>query len=232
MPPFYHARIRQRIEVSLQIQFAAFSHSRLRSGIILPKNTYMDRKPPTLEPGRVYRTREFAVWSSNPPRFARRLARAGVLRALAHGLYSCPRTGGFGEVPPTDAELMRAFLEDSAHVFTGPHHWNALGLGTTALFAMPVVYNTKRSGVFEFAGRRFLLRRVAFPPSPSPEWYVVDLFEHADAVGTSRSELATALAHRVRAGAFDTTRLRGMASRYGTRQTRNAVDAALAASAA
>ena len=192
----------------------------------------MDREPPTLEPGRVYRTREFAAWSSNPPRFARRLARSGALRALAHGLYSCPRTGRFGEVPPTDAELMRAFLADTAHVFTGPHHWNALGLGTTAVFAMPIVYNMKRSGVFEFDGRRFLLRRVAFPSSPPPEWYVVDLFEHADAAATSPMELATTLAHRVRAGAFDKTKLREMAARYGTRETQNAINAALVASAA
>lgn len=187
---------------------------------------------PTLEPGRVYRTRELSASSSNAARLAKRLARQGVLQALAHGLYSCPRRGRFGDVPPSDAELMRAFLEGTAHVFTGPEHWNALGLGTTAVFAMPVVYNTKRSGVFEFAGRKFLLRRVAFPSAPPPEWYVVDLFEHADMAATSPTTLATALATRVRAGAFDTTRLREMAARYGTHRTRDAIDAALTASAA
>jgi len=37
------------------------------------------------------------------------------------------------------------------------------GAGITALFAAPLVYNTKRSGTFELGGRKFVLRRVAFP---------------------------------------------------------------------
>ena len=46
--------------------------------------------------------------------------------------------------------------------FTGSEHWNALGLGTTAVFPAKLVYNTKRSGEFTLGGRRFLLRRVGF----------------------------------------------------------------------
>ena len=47
---------------------------------------------------------------------------------------------------------MRAFLDGGRFVFTGPERWNALGLGTTALFATPLVYNTRRSGTFELGG--------------------------------------------------------------------------------
>lgn len=75
---------------------------------------------------------------------------------------------------------MHGFLEGSPFVFTGSEHWNALGLGTTAVFAAPLVYNTKRSGTFQFGGRKFVLRRIAFPENPPPEWFVVDLLEHAD----------------------------------------------------
>ena len=75
----------------------------------------------------------------------------------------------------------------------GPERWNALGLGSTAVFAAPLVYNTKRSGAFELGGRRFVLRRVGFPPNPPPEWFVVDLFENADRAGASRTELPAAL---------------------------------------
>jgi len=187
---------------------------------------------PPLEPGRVYRTRELAVWSRNQPRLAKRLARLGRLVTLAHGLYSCPRRGRFGVVPPTDEELMRAFLDGGPFVFTGPERWNALGLGTTAAFAMPLVYNTKRSGVFAFGERKLLLRRVAFPDQPAAEWFVVDLFEHADQAGTSAGALTAALARAVRSGIFSSDRLRAMAGRYGTRSTRAAIEAALAEAAA
>src|SRR5688500_1422314 len=121
---------------------------------------------PHLTPGRVYRTRELARWSANAPRLAKRLVREGALRPLAHGLFVHPKKGRFGEVPPTDDELMRSFLDDTPFVFTGPDRWNALGLGSTSLFATALVYITKRSGTFELNGRRFALRRVQFPKKP------------------------------------------------------------------
>ena len=106
-------------------------------------------------------------------------------------------------MPPTDEELIRAFLDGTPFVFTGPDRWNALGLGSTALFAAPLVYNTKRSGTFELGGRKFVLRRVAFPESPPVEWFVIDLLEHADQAGTSRADVAMALARALSRDAFD-----------------------------
>lgn len=187
---------------------------------------------PELEPGRVYRTRDLAAWSANAPRLAKRLVRDGALLPLAHGLFVHPRRGRFGVVPPSDEELLRAFLCGAPFVLTGPDRWNALGLGTTAVFAAPLVYNTKRSGTFELGGRRFVLRRVAFPESPPPEWFVVDLFEHAEQAGASRADLAAALGRALARGAFDRERLREMAERYGTRATRALVESALEAAGA
>jgi hypothetical protein len=95
-----------------------------------------------------------------------------------------------------------------------------LQTGSTALFAVPLVHNTKRSGTFELGGRKFVLRRVAFPESPSPvEWFVIDLLEHADQAATSRD-------------AFDRRRLRDMARRYGTRATQAVVESAMQTAAA
>lgn len=182
---------------------------------------------PTFEPGRVYRTRELAQWSANAPRLAQRLVREGKLVSLAHGLFAAPQRSRFGAVPPTDAELLRAFLQGEPFVFTGPERWNALGLGTTALFATPLVYNTKRTGRFVFGGRPFLLRRVAFPQDPAPEWFVVDLFENADQAAASPEALGRALEVALRGGRFDPERLAAMAARYGSRRTQALVGAAL-----
>lgn len=90
---------------------------------------------PRLEPGRVYRTRELRSWSANAPRLAKRLVREEALVPLAHGLFDHPKRGRFGVVPPSDEEVMRAFLDGGSFLFTGPERWNALGLGTTALFS-------------------------------------------------------------------------------------------------
>ena len=158
---------------------------------------------------------------------AKRLVREGTLLPVAHGLFSCPRRSRFGLVPSKEEEVMRAFLDGGRFLFTGPEMWNSLGLGTTALFSSPLVYNTKRSGAFDLGGRRFTLRRVAFPDHPTPEWFVIDLLEHAEAAGASRRGIAKELRRAVRQGAFDAERLRELASRYGTRATRAIVDECL-----
>jgi hypothetical protein len=127
---------------------------------------------------------------------------------------------------------MRAFLAGGQFVFTGPERWNALGLGSTAVFAAPLVYNTKRSGAFKLGPRRFELRRVAFPLNPPPEWFVVDLFENADQAGVPRAKLAAALTRALGRGTFKRERLRQMAERYGTKATQALVGASIRAASA
>jgi len=185
-----------------------------------------------LRPGRVLRTRDLLRWGANGPRLAKRLVAEEVLIPLAHGLFACPRRGRFGIVPPSDHEVMRAFLDGTPFIFTGPDQWNALGLRSTAVFAVALVYNTKRSGTFELGGRRFVLRRVAFPRDPPPEWFVVDLLEHADQAGASRTDVVIALGRALAHRRFDRGRLREMAQRYGSRATRALIEQALAQRAA
>ena len=151
----------------------------------------------------------------------------GRLEPLAHGLFVHLKRGRFGVVAPTDEQVMRAFL-GGPFVLTGPERWNALGLGTSAAFAVQLVYNTKRSGEFPLGGRRFLLRRVAFPKDPSPEWFVVDLLQHAEQAAADRDELEAALAGAVRRRRFDPERLRTMAGEYGSRDTQKRVASAFA----
>lgn len=181
--------------------------------------------------GRVYRTRDLATWSANAPRLAKRLVEERELVPLAHGLFAHPKQSRFGPVPPRDEEIMRAFLDGGPFVFTGPERWNALGLGTTAVFAAPLVYNTKRSGTFTFGNRSFVLRRVAFPENPKAEWFIIDLLEHADQAAASPTEVAEVLGRALARGRFDRERLREMAKRYGSRATIALVDGALRASA-
>jgi hypothetical protein len=186
----------------------------------------MPETTPRLTPGRVYRTREFVKWTANPTRLAKRLVASGVLQPLAQGLFLHPRMSRFGAVPPSDDEVMRAFLEDAPFQFTGPDQWNALGLGTTAVFPTRLVYNTKRSGEFDLGGRKFLLRRVAFPKHPHPEWFVIDLLEHHEMAGVSLDTVKEALVRALEARRFDADELRAAARGYGSRSTQSLVEEA------
>jgi len=45
---------------------------------------------PRLQPGRIYRARDLARWSTNISRLTRRLVRERKLVRLAYGFYLCP----------------------------------------------------------------------------------------------------------------------------------------------
>lgn len=182
---------------------------------------------PQLEPGRAYRTRDLRRWSANPTRLARRLVDEGKLREAAHGLYYAPIPTRFGPAPASSEELLRVFLGGEPFLVTGPPLWNALGLGSTAMFAVTLVYNTRRTGEVVLDGRRFLLRRVYFPKDPTPEWFVIDLLQHHDMAGVALSALREGLVATLRVGRWDRSRLREMAETYGTKATLALVEDAL-----
>ena len=127
-------------------------------------------------------------------------------------------------MPPDDTEVMRAFLDGDSFVMMGPERWNALGLGTTAVYAAQLVYNRKRTGRFTFGGRPFELRRVEFPDNPTSELFAIDLLDNAHQAGASRAELERALGQPSNAVASDDERLRRMADRFGLQTTRKLVD--------
>jgi hypothetical protein len=182
---------------------------------------------PTLEPGRAYRTRDLRRWSANPTRLARRLVDEGKLREAAHGLYYAPIPTKFGPAPAAEEELLRAFLSGEPFLVTGPPRWNALGIGSTAMFAVTLVYNTRRTGKVVLGGRRFLLRRVYFPEAPTPEWFVIDLLQHHEMAGVALSELREGLVATLRIGRWDRELLQEMAETYGTKATLALVEDAL-----
>jgi hypothetical protein len=98
------------------------------------------------------------------------------------------------------------------------------------MFATTLAYNTRRTGDFTFDGRRFLLRRVLFPESPPPEWFVIDLLQHHEMAGASLAKLEERLTSTLREGRWNRELLREMADAYGTKATlalvRRCLDAA------
>ena len=185
--------------------------------------------PADLIPGRVFRTRDLAAWSSNPTRLVKRWVDEGICVRLKNGLYAIPKPTEFGMAPPTSGDLLTRFLNGDAFVVTGPPVWNALRMGSTQLFALPLVYNRKRSGVFRLGGRAFRLRRVRFPDTLCPEWYAVDLLENLGPMCLDVAETEGHLAARLQDGTFSGDRLRQMAQAYGTKATQALVRRAITA---
>jgi len=173
-----------------------------------------------LHSGRVYRTIEFAAWTSNPARLVDALAARGVLRRIAHGLYMRVDRTKFGGVRRADDdELLRAFLADDNFVVTGSEAWNALGLGAKAVLSAPFVYNHQRTGEVTLDGRRFVFRRCKFPRQPSPEWFVVDLLANHETAQLGLDDASVALVRALKRKRFDPERLARVAADYGSVET-------------
>lgn len=182
-----------------------------------------------MTPGRVYRTHELQAFTANPSRWAKRLVEQGVLRQPCHGLYYVPLPTTFGLMPPRDEELLRAFLGSEDFLISGPYIWNALGLGTTQMFAVTLVYNRERTGELDVGGRRFWFRRVRFPRPPPIEWFIVDLLHNERHMGEDTSGLDELLVRALRGGRFDADRLAEMAEEYAHPAERGRILAAIRA---
>ncbi len=132
-----------------------------------------------LRPGQVYRRSDLVQWSSAVDRHLQQLVEEGFLRKLSGGLYYCPRKTTFGVAPPEDKKLVRAFLNDHRFLLTSPNVYNALGVGTTQLYNVTVVYNHKRHGRFKLGGRVFDFRKKPdFPLNLTSEFLLVDLMNN------------------------------------------------------
>jgi hypothetical protein len=134
-----------------------------------------------LRPGQVYRRADLEAWSNAVDRHLKQLQEDGTLVKLSGGLYHCPEKTAFGDAPPEDGVLVRAFLKDSRFLLTSPNAYNALGLGTTQLYNETVVYNHKRHGRFRLGGRTFDFRvKPHVPQTMTQEFLMVDLAGHPE----------------------------------------------------
>jgi hypothetical protein len=134
-----------------------------------------------LRQGRVYRRATLAQWSTSVDRHLKQLQEDGTLRKLSGGLYHYPKKTVFGDAPPEEKELIRAFLKDDCFLLTSRNAYNSLGVGTTQLYNETVVYNRKRHGQFELNGRMFNFQIKPYVPEfLSTEFLLVDLVDNLE----------------------------------------------------
>lgn len=172
-----------------------------------------------VEPGHVYHAQDFV------PDVLAGLVADNVLVGQGYDLFACLKHSRFGAVPPTEEALVRAYLRGAPFVVTGTDLWNALGLGSTAVFARTLVYNTKVNAEVRLGGRLFEFRQVEqLPAKATREWAVVDLLENAARVSASVVDLAKVLGQRVAGGQYNRAALRE-AAKHASSKTQSLVNA-------
>ena len=170
-------------------------------------------------PGRAYRRQDLRKRSSAIDRDLKTLLGAGLVQKLAAGMYYRPRRNEFGNAPPEDKDLVRAFLKTDDFLLTSYNNFNQLGLGLTQLYGTHVVYNHKRAGVFTLGGRRFFFRVVpAYPDTLSREFLLVDLLNNLKRLPDDTGKVLKNLPSRL--GDFDREKLQSHLRRYGSATAR------------
>ena len=140
-----------------------------------------------LKPGQAYRRRDLEQWSNAVDRHLKDLVEDGALQKMSPGVYYCPAKASFGDVPPEDEILVRAFLKSDDFLLTTPNSYNSLGVGTTQLYNKRVVYNHKRHGQFMLGGKPFDFRlKHKFPKQLSKEFLFVDLLNNLNELAEDR----------------------------------------------
>lgn len=171
--------------------------------------------------GKVYRREDLAPYSTSVDRELHHLVLSGRLEKVAQGLYYVPRKSAFGVVPPSDDELLAAFLKDKNFLSFNPSVYNALRLGTTQLYNKTIVYNHKRHGKFRLGNREFDFRlkpRFPRPNQVTSEYLLVDMLNNLDELAEDDAQV---LAHaRRKLQQFDTKKLHKALEEYGSAATR------------
>jgi len=173
-----------------------------------------------LQSGQVYRRADLVQWSNSVDRHIQQLICKGVIQKLSGGVYYCPKKTAFGDVPPDDVILIRAFLKDNHFYMASLNAYNSLGVGTTQLYNEKLVYNHKRDGRFTLNGRQFyFLKRSRFPEKSSQEFLLVDLINNLKFLAEDEESVLMNVAQKVRS--MDKLRLMRAVKMYAGVRTKS-----------
>ena len=175
-----------------------------------------------LQVGRVYRRMDLAHLSKSVDRHINQLLSIGMLKKLARGLYYAPRHSRFGPLPPSDEQVVKEFLRDTDFLIVSPSSYNTVGLGTTQLYNITLVYNHKRHGVFKLGNRQFHFRvKPRFPKKLTPEFLYIDLLNNLEELAEDRDSVLSQA--RTKYLSFNQSLLLKTLDNYGSMATRKRV---------
>jgi len=167
-----------------------------------------------MRPGQAYRRQSLKGVTTDVDRDLQKLVCANVVKKLSAGLYYRPKKNAFGDHPPENSDLVKAFLKTDDFLLTSYNHFNQLSLGLTQLYNNTVVYNHKRTGNFRLGGKRFFFRVVpSFPHKLSKEFLLVDFLNNLHRLPDNTSLALHNLKSHLRN--FNRKKLEKQLSKYG-----------------
>ncbi len=173
-----------------------------------------------LRRGQVYRRAELARHSKSVDRHLQELVKDGVLQKLSGGIYYYPNKTFFGDAPPEDEKMIRAFLKDDNFYLASLNTYNSLGVGTTQIYNEDMVYNHKRAGRHKLNGRHYcFLKRHCFPRKSSLEFLLVDLMNNLNFLAEDRQEVSNSVAKK--ALSMDKSKLMKAVDEFGGVRAKN-----------
>jgi hypothetical protein len=176
-----------------------------------------------LRPGQVYRRGDLEQWSNAVDRHLKQLVEERVLQKLSQGLYYHPLKASFGNVPPDDETLVRAFLKSDDFLLMSPNLYNSLGVGTTQMYNKRVVYNHKRHGRFMLGGKEFdFCLRHKFPRELSREFLLVDLLNNLNGLAEDREDVLKSVKEKFREGYGP--QMKRFVNAYGGERTKSMIN--------
>lgn len=174
-----------------------------------------------LRAGKVYRREDLVPYSTSVDRELQQLVAAGRLTKAAQGLYYAPRKSVFGDVPPTEDEMLATFLKDKEFLSFNPSVYNTLRMGMTQLYNKTIVYNHKRHGKFRLGNREFDFRvkhRFPLPNQVSSEYLLVDMLNNFDELAEDEGHVFPIVRRKL--PQFDAKKLQKTLQDYGSAATR------------
>ncbi len=170
----------------------------------------------SLKSRKVYRAKELQKYSSNLSRDLKDLVDHGLLGYVGYGLYYRIEKLGELELPPEEESLLSKFLNSKDYVLRTIGDFNSLRLGTTQHTpGLTMVYNSKKSGVFELGKRTYHFKRRKFPNKNLNEFLLVDMLNNLEKVGVDREEFLTNLRRRWIDLTLDKNEVLKQAQKYG-----------------
>lgn len=171
-----------------------------------------------LRPGKFYRRNDLSRWSRSLDRHVNILLSESALQRVSPGLFYCPKKSVFGTVPPEERALIREFLLDDRFLITSPNAYNSLGIGTTQLYNVKVVYNHKRHGEFKLCNRTFYFRKRPFPKTVTTEFLIVDLLNNLDSLAEDHDKVLKSVSEKTLS--MNKSKMKNCAHRYGNVRTK------------
>ncbi|OYZ13503.1 MAG: hypothetical protein B7Y39_17475 [Bdellovibrio sp. 28-41-41] len=178
-----------------------------------------------MEEGKVYRRADLSKHSPSLDRHLDKLIKENRLQKVSAGLYLRPNTSAFGTLPANDNSLVHSFLKDDRFLINSFNNYNQLGLGLTQLYNSQVVYNYRRHGEFELAGKKFFFKRIPkFPRQLTKEYLLVDMLNNLKNLAEDENVVVDSfLANKDK---FDAKKVLSVAKQYGRPKTKKLLEKA------